>query len=126
MAAAEKLRVEQQEHDRQAAEEKARLEQAESRRVEEERSRAAKSSALRIGSPAFKKIALAVCGVVVLALLLYWATRPKPQPSVTQKPPVSTERVFVFPIHPAQSHPTSATRASQEKENRMLTVIHYQ
>jgi WD40 repeat protein len=78
LAVADKLRVEQQERKRQAAAEKARLEQTENRRVEEEGSRAARSSVFTFVSPAFRKTALAVGGIAVLALLLYWATRPKP------------------------------------------------
>ncbi len=83
---------------RQIAAEKARMEQEE-REQQRVGSRgpppAMASPQGRVGPPAawpaivpptFKKTALVAGGIVIAALIVYWATRPKPQQVVTQTP----------------------------------------
>ena len=88
-AATEKARLEEER--RQAAAEKARLEQQERERLEQERSRRPIPPEPPTGTPAWMKMAAAAAGVVIVALVLYFATRPKQPEVVIHKPEVKTE-----------------------------------
>jgi TIR domain len=91
-AAGEKARLEQQERERQAAE-RSRLEQQERERLEQERGRAItpEPPISPTGLPAWMKMAAGGVGVVIVALVLYFAVRPKPPEPLIQKPEVKTE-----------------------------------
>jgi hypothetical protein len=98
--AAEQARLEEER--RRAAAERALLEQHERERREQERNGAPVPSPATL-SPTLKRIALAACGILVAGLIVYWATRPKPQGVVTQK--------LEFQTQPS-SHPPSAETSS--------------
>jgi hypothetical protein len=122
LAAAEKLRVEPQERERQSAAEKAHLEQQEGRRVEQQHSRVAESSALTIVPSAFKKIALAVCGIAVLAVLLYWALKPQEHtttPTLTQ--PKGPETTGPTSLQQATSPPVQSSTPSTNSGTSIST-----
>jgi hypothetical protein len=102
-------RFEQQKRGLSTAAEKARLEQQERERLEQERS-AAPVPSPAIVSPTLKKIALAVCGILVAALVLYWATRPKQEEVATQKPEVQTQ-----PFSPPPAAESSSGSAATDK-----------
>ena len=88
-AAAEKARVEEQEHERLAAADRARLKEE---RLSRGQGRSgALVPSLAIVSPALKKVALAACGILAVALIVYWATRPKQQQRGTQTPGVQAQ-----------------------------------
>ena len=88
-ASAEKARLEEER--RQAAAEKTRLEQQERERLEQERDRRAIPPEPQPGFPVGMKMAAAGAGVVIIALVLYFATRPKPPEREVQKPEVKAE-----------------------------------
>jgi TPR repeat protein len=100
---------------KQANAEKARLEQAERPRLEAERSGAVTPPQLAVVPQAFKKIAAIVGGIVLLGLLLYWATRPKPQESATQAPPASTATSTPPPTSQSPPSNADAEKAAAEK-----------
>jgi TPR repeat protein len=89
--AAEQARLEKEELERKAAAEKARLEQQERERLEQERGGAPVTSPA-IASPGLIKIALAVCGTLVVALILYWVMRPKQQATESLSAQAMAER----------------------------------
>ncbi len=117
LAAAEEARLEQQEREHRAAE-KARLEQQEQerQRLEEGFGAAAPSAEVAIVSPAFKKIAAIVGGILVLLVLLYWAMRPK-QPEVAKGPPqeYKSQASNPPPAETSSNKPPSGTQNSEAK-----------
>jgi TPR repeat protein len=114
LATAEKARQEQEERARLAAE-KTRVEQ-ERERLERERVVAPVPAPSRaIVSPTLKRIALAACGILVAALILYWATRPKQEEVKTQTPEVLAQPSS--PPSATEVHPdtTAAGKAAADK-----------
>ena len=113
-AAAEKARLEQEERERLASAEKARLEQEERERLEREHSGAPVPSPA-IDSPLLKKIALTACGILAVALILYWVTRPKHQEGRTQTPEVRTQSSSPPPAAEVSSGSAPADKAPADK-----------
>lgn len=62
-----------------------------------------------------KKIALAVCGILVVALILYWATRPRQGEVRTQTPVVQTQPSSPPPTAEVSSGSAAAERAAADK-----------
>jgi len=100
--------------ERKGAAERAQLEEGRRQVVEqaplEQKRSGAPAPSLAIVSPTLKKIAVAVCGILVVALIVYWATRPKQQQGATQTPVVQTQ-----PSSPPPSAEVSPGRAAAEK-----------
>ena len=108
-------RLEQQERELSTAAEKARLEQQERLHLEQQRSGAPMPSPA-IVSPALKKIALTACGILVAALILYWATRPKQPQVATQTPPVQTQPSGPPPSAEVSSGSAAAGQGAEVKQ----------
>lgn len=124
--AAEQARLDEER--KRAAAEKARLEQ-ERERIERERGGAVAPS-LAIGQPALK-IALAACGILVVALVVYWATRPKQQEQGTQvsevqthpsTPPPSTEVSSGSAAAPDKTAADGATAGKAAVDKTMVSL----
>src|SRR5271166_6090633 len=118
---AEKSRLEQEREASQARREEESKRAAERlQREKEERKEHAQEyvppiqvgSAPPVFSPfqAWAKIAVPVCGILVVALVLYWATRPKQPHEATQTPAVQTQ-----PSSPPASVEVSSGSAAAEK-----------
>jgi TPR repeat protein len=112
LAAAEKARLGQQERERMAAAEKARLEQQE--RSGGPTSAEPLSSFAR--SPAWMKIALAACGIVVVALILYSVMRPKQEEVKTETPAVQTQPSSPPPAAEVSSGSAAAGQGAAVKQ----------
>jgi TonB family protein len=123
LAAVAKARQEQEERERLAAAEKARQEQRQHEPLEQEHDRGPKPSAVpsplhRL--PAWMKVAVAVCGILVVILVSFWAFVPRQPESTTQKPEVKTETSSTPP--PAETSSSKPAGEPQSNESKTGSV----
>ena len=111
-AAAEKARLEQEEQERLVAAKKAQLEQ-EKEGHERDRSAGVSPPGLPISPPGPRKVAIAICGILIAALVVYWVTRPKQQEPARKASQGFNSQASSPPV----TKGTSSTKPPSESQN---------